>query len=224
MTERSGWVKGWLKGWVKVEMEVVNRTGTEGGAPRNIPEEIAVQLCRHLPRRYISVQLRRNNFQELACSLPRARFTSNNDLYTSMQEIADTLEEERGVQFDEMLFTMNVDRSNIEQTYDNIMYEMFSNSINWGKIITYITFSAHMAVYCASNNTLRDKVPDIVTWADRVMEEQLEGWIRRQGGLQAFLDHYDTADWQVNLSSGLLALGVVATIAIGLLALKELFT
>ncbi len=118
---------------------------------------------------------------------------------------------------------MNLNSSNIEQTYDNIMYDMFSNSINWGQIITYITFTAHMAVYCARENSLRDKVPDIVTWADRVMEERLQGWIRSQGGLQAFLDHYDTADWQVNLSSGLLALGVVATIATGLLALKKLF-
>ncbi len=134
-----------------------------------------------------------------------------------------TLEEEREVQFEEMLFTMILNSSNIEKTYDNMMYEMYSNSINWGKIITYITFTAHMAVYCARENSLRDKVPDIVTWADRVMEEQLQGWIRSQGGLQAFLDHYDTADWQVNLSAGLLALGVVATIATGLLALKKLF-
>ncbi len=56
-----------------------------------------------------------------------------------------------------------------------------------------------------------------------VMEEQLQGWIRIQGVLQAFLDHYDTVDWQFNLSSGLLALGVVATVATGLLALKKLF-
>ncbi len=50
----------------------------------------------------------------------------------SVQEIADTLEKEREVQFEEMLFTMNLNSSNIEQTYDNIMYDMFSNSINWG--------------------------------------------------------------------------------------------
>ncbi len=206
-------------------MEVVDRAGQAAtGFPSTMPEaEVAVQLCQHLPRKYIAVQLRRNNFHELASTLPRARFTSNNNIYTSVQEIADTLEEERGVQFDQMLFTMNVNSSNIGQTYDNIMYEMFRDTINWGKIITYITFTAHMAVYCARNNLLRDQVPDIVTWADRVMEEQLEGWIRSQGGLQAFLDHYGTADWQVNLSSGVLALGLVATIATGLFALKKLF-
>ncbi len=97
-------------------MEVVHRAGpAAAGGPTTMPEEeVAVQLCRHLPKRYIAVQLRRNDFHELASSLPRARFTSNN-IYTSVQEIADTLEEERGVQFEEMLFTMNLNSSNIEQ-------------------------------------------------------------------------------------------------------------
>ena len=205
-------------------MEVENRIITNLEPVRSGMVAVDRDLCKSLARKYVITQLRRNNFNEIANTLPKVK-NVNDHVHMVVQEIADTLVEERGGQFEDMLNTLNLDDSSIEHTYDTIMYEMFKDTVNWGKIVTFIAFSAHMAVYCAKTDELQHRVKDIVSWADKVMKEKLEQWIEGQGGLQDFVSHYDTENWRVNLSSAVLALGVTfVAFAGGFLTLRKLFT
>lgn len=187
------------------------------------PVMLDTDRYKSLARKYISTQLRRNGFTEIASTLPRIKNPSDR-VHDVLKEIADTLDEERGAQFDEMLRILSLDESNIEDTYDTIVYEMFKDTVNWGKIVTFIAFSAHMAVHCAKQESLRQMVPNIVAWTDREMEEKLQDWILEQGGLQAFIHHYDTENWRVSLSTALMGLGMgLAVLAGGLIAVKRFF-
>ena len=89
--------------------------------------------------------------------------------------------------------------------------------------MTFITFSAHMAIHFAKKEHLRHKVPDIVTWTDKEMEN-LHSWIVDQGDLQAFINHYDTENWRISLSAAGMGLGIdLCFISIGLIAFERLF-
>ena len=173
-----------------------------------------------LARKYISTQLKRNGFSDIVRMLPGVTNPSDH-IHEVLKEIADTLDEERRQQFDDMLNVLNMDDDNMKHTYDVIMYELFRDEINWGRIITFITFAAHMAVYCAKQEELRHKVPDIVLWTDKKMEN-LQSWIWDQGGLQAFIEHYDTKNWHVSLSSAIMVLGIgLAVVVSGLMTIKR---
>jgi len=201
-------------------MEIANRYP---GAVADNESKAAIdkELCKSIPRNYIVYWLKRNGFVELANSLPVLHYTGNH-VHEVIQEIADTLLEERELQFQEMLATLNLTADNIEQTYDSIMYEMFKDKVNWGKIITFVGFTAHFCVHCARSNSLRQKVPNVLDWADGVMNDQLQSWIEAQGGVQAFVEHYDTENWRVDLSTGVMFAGLALTaVTAGFMALKK---
>lgn len=207
-------------------MEIASKSNYRSSIHPNKPAPLMMdtERCKSLARKYISTQLRRNGFTDIARQLPRVKNPSDH-VHEVLKEIADTLDEERGDQFDEMLSVLSLDDRNIEHTYDTIVYEMFKDTINWGKIVTFITFSAHMAVHCAKKEELRPKVQDIVSWTDKEMEEKLQAWIMEQGGLQAFIQHYDTENWRVSLSTAVVGLGMgLAVLAGGLITLKRFFT
>ena len=202
-------------------MEVATRYSDVGAEERKAAFD--KDLCRSIPTNYIVYWLKRQGFLDLANSLPELQHTSNH-VHEVIKEIADTLQEERGLQFKEMLATLDLNADNIEQTYDSIMYEMFKDKVNWGKIIAFIGFTAHIGVHCAGKDSLKEQVPFLLNWADRVMEDQLQSWIEAQGGVQAFVEHYDTEDWRVDLSTGVIFAGFALTaVTVGFAALKSFF-
>lgn len=202
-------------------MEIASNNSSCNRLDRPPPVIMDTDRCKSLARKYINTQLKRNGFSEIVDMLPRVK-NPYDHVHEVLKEIADTLDEERSQQFDDMLRVLGMDASNMEHTYDIIIYEMFRDAINWGRIVTFITFSAHMAVYCARQEKLRHKVLDIVSWTDKEMEK-LQSWILDQGGLQAFIRHYDTENWRVSLSAAVMSVGVsLAVLLGGLMAFKKL--
>ena len=123
-----------------------------------------------------------------------------------------------------MLNTLAIQESTLKQTYDTIVEEMFKGQTHWGKMVTFVVFTSHIVLYCAKRENLKHKVPDVVNWTETVIDEKLHRWIEEQGGWQAFVEHFDTENWRISLSTVLLGLGLGAgVVAGGLLALKKMF-
>lgn len=122
-----------------------------------------------------------------------------------------------------MLNTLAIEESTLKQTYDTIVEEMFKGQTHWGKMVTFVVFTSHVVLFCAKRENLKHKVPDVVLWTETVVDEKLRCWIEEQGGWQSFVEHFDTENWRVSLSTVVLGLGLgFGAMAGGLLALKKL--
>ena len=180
------------------------------------------EVIKSFPRQYIITQLKRNGFAELAEALPGA-VNSEDPIHAAFREIADTLNEEREEQMKDMLKTLKLDETNLKATYDTIIVEMFRDRIHWGKIVTFVVFSAHYVLCCAQREDLRPKIADLMELIDSHVEERLHHWIEVQGGWQAFVEHYETENWRISVSTAVLGLGLGLTVvAGGLMALKNM--
>ena len=178
--------------------------------------------CKSLARRYIHTQLNRNGHTEIADMLPRVKNPSDY-IHDVLKDTADNLGVELGEQFDEMLAELSLEEGNIQHSYNEIVSQIFNDDINWGRIASFIAFSAHIAVHCAKQERLCHKVPDIVTWTDKMMVDKLQSWIVDQGGLEEFIHRYDSEHCQMSLSSTVMGLGMgFAVLLGGLVALNRL--
>ena len=182
-----------------------------------------IESTKALPRSYIITQLKKKGFTDIANKLPQVS-NPENHVHEVLREIADILNEERGEQFEDMLRELApADYSSLKKTNDMIVYEMFKDEINWGRVVTFIVFSSHIVLYCAQRENLSQNVGDVVNWIETMMEERLHDWIEQQGGWQAFVQHYDNESWRVNLSTAILGLGVgLAAVIGGLAFLKKI--
>lgn len=190
----------------------------------NAPIVYNKECIQSLSRQYIITQLQLKGFSNIARELPVVA-NPEDPVHEALRHIADILNEERKEQFDEMLLTLMLDESNLMQTYDTITSEMLKDEQNWGRIVTFIVFTAHLSVYCAQTEKLRHKVVAVVERADCLMEEKLHHWIEEQGGWQALLEHYDLEKWRINLSTAILGAGVSLGVVIGgIMAFKSILS
>lgn len=182
------------------------------------------ETIQSLPRHYIITQLTENGYEDIADRLQQVS-NPNDPVHEIFQGVAANLNEEREQQFKEMLRTLALNNSNLKEVYDSIIAEMFKNSTHWGRIVAFTVFTSHFTLYCAGDVSLQHRVPEVVEWCDRVIQDKLHSWIEEQGGWQAFVDHFDLENWRVTLSSALLGLGVgVSAVVSGLIVLKKLFS
>lgn len=178
------------------------------------------ETIQSLPRHYIITQLRKNGHTDIANKLtPVANPDSH--VHQSFSEIAANLEEERAEQFADLLNTLALDDSNLKNTYETIIDEMFKGHIHWGRIVTFIVFTSNVVLYCARSRSLKHRVPEILMWTDVAMQEKMHRWIKEQGGWQAFVEHFDLESWRVSLSTLLLGLGASMAVIGGFFAVKK---
>lgn len=186
------------------------------------PTILDKEAIQSLPRYFIITQLKDAGFTDIAEQLPPVS-NPNDPVHSAFKGIAVTLSEEREEQFTDMLNTLAVKESSLKETFDTIVAELFKEQTHWGKLVTFIVFTSHVVLYCARRENLRHKVPEVVEWTDTVIHERLHHWIIAKGGWQAFVEHYDTDNWRVSLSTVLLGIGLGAgVVAGGLLALKKM--
>lgn len=179
------------------------------------PPNIAVDVTHleDIARNYIVSQLRENRYTWLADRCPPVR-DPNHNVHRLIGSICTQLERERGEQFDDIISSLTVTDDNLEDTYRQLMSQVFNDGVNWGKIITFLVFSARLSLYCAQHE-LQDRVLDIVEWTQDEMRERIHSWVQERGGWAAFVQHYDNDSWKMSLSSFIVVTGMVAAVVAG---------
>ena len=176
------------------------------------PPDIAVDMTHleEIARHYIVRQLRENSFHQLANGFQPVREPDHN-VHRLINTICTQLERERAEQFDEIIASLTVTNDNLEETYRQLMTHVFQDGVNWGKIITFLVFSARLSLHCARYG-LQDRVSDVVEWTQDEMRERIHSWVMERGGWSAFVAHYDDESWKMSLSTFVVVTGMAAVV------------
>lgn len=62
-----------------------------------------------------------------------------------------------------------------------VWYGLFSDGINWGRIVAFLAFCQHLCTY-SRRNGLNFAVESVPPWAAMFVDSQLKDWILAQGG------------------------------------------
>lgn len=191
-----------------------------------LPEHLTVDNThiKELARFFIMNELRKNGYKAIANQLQPVE-NPNDNTHQIIRSIAAEFENERSKQFTDIFAGLSINDSNLKQTYNTVLTELFREGVHWGKIIAFLVFSSHLAIYCAQNN-MEDRVKEVVEWSELEMQTRIHDWVQERGGWVAFAQHYNRdGDFTLNLSSIILLTGVtIALIGGGLFTIKQLFS
>lgn len=171
---------------------------------------VDVTHLEEIARHYIVGQLRTNGFEELADQFPPVREPDHN-VHRLIHTICTQLQTERAKQFDEIITSLTVTRDNLEETYRQLITHVFIDGVNWGKIITFLVFSARLSLHCARYG-MEDNVSNVVWWTQMEMRDRIHVWVMERGGWSAFVAHYDSERWRFSLNSFVVATGMFAIV------------
>lgn len=176
------------------------------------PPNMAVDMTHleEIARYYIMRQLRENRFHRLANQFQPVRDPDHN-VHRLVETICTQLERERAGQFDEIITSLTITDDNLEETYRQLMTHVFQDGVNWGKIITFLVFSARLSLHCARHG-LQDRVSDVAEWTQDEMRERIHSWVMERGGWSAFVAHYDDGSWKMSLSSFVVVTSMFAAV------------
>lgn len=165
---------------------VTNGTGDERNGPPKPQLEGEAKLRRFL-RGYVSAQLRKKGYGELAAIVERETTRlmpstlDEDEVAEVLTRMADQLNEERAQQFENMCVQLNLSQTNTKKKFNKVMVNLFQEGISWGNIITLVAFTGHIATYCARYNMDEQSI-EVLNEADTYLHEQLLPWILEQGG------------------------------------------
>ena len=193
-----------------------------------LPSHLTVdnEHIKELARYFIINGLYKNGFVRIARRLQRVE-NPDDETHHIIQSIAAEFERERSKQFEDIFTGLCVNDKNLKVTYNTVLSELFRDGVHWGKIVAFLVFSSHIAVYSAQHN-MENRVEDIVEWSELEMQTRIHDWVMDRGGWAAFVEHFDgpeTKEWNMTLSSAIFATGMVLTVvAGGLFAIKRLLS
>ncbi|XP_068747659.1 induced myeloid leukemia cell differentiation protein Mcl-1 homolog [Montipora capricornis] len=112
---------------------------------------------------------------------------------------------------------LETNASKAEVAFRNVVDEVFSDGVNWGRIVAVVCFASELAVSSSQHGT--DVVDNIVGWLSEYLSKGTVGeWIIKTGGWEAFVEHWkvpDTFWWlrtSITIDSASVGLGSLATL------------
>ncbi|XP_061186042.1 apoptosis regulator R1-like isoform X1 [Saccostrea echinata] len=148
--------------------------------------------------------------------------TNNNKIYKTVRKLGDEFENKQdSSDLHEMVTSLQITPETAYSTFTTVTEEMFSNGINWGRVVALIGFGGALSVECVSRN-MPQLVDSIVDWVAAYMNSNLKDWISKNGGWQGFVDFYSKRDRSTNDDTPWVKYGVIG--AVGVLALGAFMT
>jgi hypothetical protein len=178
----------------------------------DLPPNMRVDVTQleEIARYWLMTVLRNNRYSNLANQLPPVR-DPDQDAHRLINSLCTRLETERAQQFDEIISSLSITSDSLEDTYRQLMTHVFQDSVNWGRVITFLVFSSRLSLHCAQSG-MQNRVRDIVEWTEDEMRERIHGWVIERGGWASFVHHYDDDSWKMSLPSFLVVAGMFAAV------------
>lgn len=76
---------------------------------------------------------------------------------------------------------VSLSHENAQSTFFAIGDELFEDSINWGRIITFYAFAVEVAEFFIQKGA-NHMVNNVVSWTSLFVEQKLSAWIKQEGG------------------------------------------
>lgn len=135
---------------------------------------------RYLVADYLNFRLQKENFVWRGC--PRLETSSNNaQTRTALRNLGDDFERRYSAEFDNMVEQLNITPDMAYPTFMAVAQELFSDGINWGRIVALIAFGGAIAVECVTKE-MDHLIDSIYDWVSTYITNNLEQWITSHGG------------------------------------------
>lgn len=106
----------------------------------------------------------------------------NNKVYQAVRKLGDEFENKQdSSDFHDMVTSLQITPETAHSTFSTVTNEMFSNGINWGRVVALIGFGGAFSVECVSRN-MPQLVDLVVDWVATYMNSNLKDWISKNGG------------------------------------------
>lgn len=113
-----------------------------------------------------------------------------NEIQRAMRALGDEFESRFSGQFDEMINQLQITPDTAYQTFRTIVNEIFTDGVNWGRVVALFGFSGKFAVRCLEQS-MPQLVNSIVDWLATYVDTNLRQWISTNGGWAGFLEFYE---------------------------------
>ncbi|KAH9520376.1 Bcl-2-like protein 1 [Bulinus truncatus] len=112
---------------------------------------------------------------------------SPNPIQNAMRTLGDEFEERFRSRFDDLVNQLVITDENAHETFLAIVTEIFSDGINWGRIVAMFGFSGRFAVRCFELNKPHI-VDNLIEWVRTYVNANLSTWMNNHNNWQGFLD------------------------------------
>lgn len=99
----------------------------------------------------------------------------------ALQESADKFELLFAQSFSDLPSQIDITPDTAYRNFKTVMDEVFSESVNWGRIVGLFAFGGVMCLKCVEKG-MSDLVPRIVDWMTTYLDEHISPWIQSHGG------------------------------------------
>ena len=154
----------------------LSRSNSEDGIIERIAHELATF--------YIPYRLRTKLDQLQLRGLPRSYLippAKPAKLHSLLGKLCIQMEENNTTFFSGIAQRLEVGPGNARTIFMDVASKIFSEDINWGRIVSLYTFAGVLAHYFMSEDR-PEIVCEIVDWLGRFVENNLTEWIKNRGG------------------------------------------
>ncbi|KAL1006437.1 hypothetical protein UPYG_G00072400 [Umbra pygmaea] len=113
----------------------------------------------------------------------------NARLYRVLHEAGTELERMYNRDFSQLSSQLHFTPSTARARFTGVIDELFSDGVNWGRIVAFLEFGGTMCVECV-NREMTPQVNNIVNWMTEYLNGPLQNWIQDNGGWDAFVELY----------------------------------
>ncbi|XP_076468585.1 bcl-2-like protein 2 isoform X2 [Babylonia areolata] len=145
------------------------------------------------------------------------------EVQTAMRLLGDELEARFSDSLNHMIRRLDLTPENGQERVTEVMEEIFSDGVSWGRIAAMVEFAAKLSVRCAQKDEHHLVLP-IVDWVSNYVDTRLKSWIVEHNGWTGFVNFSEDPEKHSKESwsslKKLFTVGAAATV--GLLTLGAL--
>ena len=135
---------------------------------------------RRFLRDFVTTKLRESDHEDLADKLDEETERILLEV-EDMKEMEQALRHvERSEEFDNMCERLCLSQHNARNRFRRTIEVLFNKGISWNNIVTMVTFTGHVAVFCADQN-MEEQTVEVVEEADAFIHDRLLPWILEKG-------------------------------------------
>jgi len=106
-----------------------------------------------------------------------------------LRRLAQEIEARHELVLKNMCDRLNIQASTAAVTFKQVADEIFTDGVNWGRIVVLYTLGGRIATHCC-NRSLNVSVENVIRWVGDYVCGQLSGWIKKAGGWNAFEEQF----------------------------------
>ena len=143
---------------------------------------------RRLLRLSVAKQLRESDHEDLAVKLEEETeeilpvAEDMKEMGDELKQTVDELNEESSQRFEHMCETLCLSQHNARNKFRRTIEVLFNEGISLNNnIVTMVTFTGHVAVFCADQN-MEEQTVEVVEEADTFIHDKILPWLLENGG------------------------------------------